>query len=200
LIHLTRRGRPRQTADVPIKFKPYIADLVTIDSLAKERGMERPAIVRMLISEALTERRLRAAGKDEARHVALLAQKEAMVEALAPFAENLKSISSDLRRVEGRIAKEFNQTDRRLNFLILCARFIVFEVFVCRQLMRDYIHTVYVKFVKSIDKPVSTIAANFEKRVQKYKAEAAGKLDELTNLSVNDLHAMTDEDQGFRYE
>lgn len=200
MIHLTRRGRPRQTADVPIKFKPYIADLVTIDSLAKERGMERPAIVRMLISEALTERRLRAAGKDEARHVALLAQKEAMVEALAPFAENLKSISSDLRRVEGRIAKEFNQTDRRLNFLILCARFIVFEVFVCRQLMRDYIHTVYVKFVKSIDKPVSTIAANFEKRVQKYKAEAAGKLDELTNLSVNDLHAMTDEDQGFRYE
>lgn len=197
MSYLTRRGRPRQTADVPIKFKPYIADLVTIDSLAKERGMERPAIVRMLVSEALTERKLRAAGKDEARDVALLAQKEAMAEVLAPLAENLKSISSDLRRVEGRIAKEFNQADRRLDFLILCARFIVYEIFVCRQLMRDYVHTVYVKFVKSIDKPVKDIEANFEKRVQKYKAEASGVLNNLTASSVDQFHSLTEKSPGF---
>ena len=199
-MYLMRRGRKPKTADVPITFKPFRTDLVTIDSLAQAASVQRPEMVRKLVSEAIKQRNLKAIGKQEALDDVVQAQKKAMAQVLAPFAEKLNSISNDLRRVEGRIADEFTQAEKRLNFLVLCARFIVFEVFVCRQLLSDYVHTVYMKFVQSINKPLKDIEANFDRRVQKYKAEAAGALDDLSESSVDYLHAMTDESPGFRYE
>lgn len=195
---ITRRGKQPKTADIPIKFKPFRTDLVTIDSLAKAGSVERPAIVRMLVSEAIKHRNLKAIGKDEAMEDVVNAQKKAMADVLAPFMEKLNGVSTDLRRVEGRMADEFSQTDKRLNFLVLCARFIVFEIMICRLLLRDYIHTVYMKFVESVNKPKKDVEANFNSRLAAYKHEAAANLDKLTEAGVEAMHSLAERETGFR--
>ena len=194
---LTRRGRQPKTADIPITFKPFGQDFVAINSLAKAGSTQRPEIVRMLVSEALRERRLKAINKDEAMDAVVLAQKKAMAEVLAPFTEKLNTITSDLRRVEGRMATEFTQAEQRQSFLVTAVKCLVFEVFLCRQLLRDYVHTLHVRFVQSLDKPVKDIEANFNRRLQKYKAEVGELLDGLTDESVGDLHTMADTAPGF---
>jgi hypothetical protein len=195
---LTRRGRHPKTADIPIKFKPFRTDLITIDSLAKAGSVDRPAMVRMLVSEAIKNRNLKAVGKDEAMDEVVLAQKKAMADVLAPFMEKLNEVSTDLRRIEGRIVDEFSRAEKRQNFLVLCARFLVSELLICRLLLRDYVHTAYMKLVEGVGKPLKEVEANFNARVLKYKGEAEATLNDLTANTVNDLHSLADSTEGFR--
>ncbi len=194
---LTRRGRQPKTADIPIKFKPFRTDLVTIDSLAKAGSVDRPVIVRMLISEAIKNRNLKAVGKDEAMDAVVLAQKKVMADVMAPLMEKLNGVNTDLRRIERRISDEFSQAEKRQDFLVLCARFIVFEILICRLLLRDYVHTAYVKFVASVGKATKEVEANFQARMKAYKMEAGEKLDALTEQSVDDLHDLAETKTGF---
>lgn len=193
-----QKGKRRPTVStVPIKVKPFITDFSAIETLAKAQGKDRPEIVRMLISEALKARRLKSVGKDEVLDDVVVAQKKAMMEVIAPLMERLDGLGGQMNRIDGRVAEGFDHAGRRLSFLVLCIRFIVIEVLLCRLLMRDYIHTAYVKIVASSNKPTKDIEANFNSRVVAFKQEAEEKLDELTEQSVSDLHTLAESKSGF---
>jgi hypothetical protein len=195
---ISKQNKRATVSTVPIKVKPFIGDFAAIETLAKAQGKERPEIVRMLISEALKTRRLKSVGKDEALDDVVDNQKKAMLSVLAPVIEKLESVSGQVSRLEGRVADEFDQSGRRINFILLCSRFIVFEMIVCRMLLRDYVHTVYMKFVESVGKATKDVEQNFNARLASYKKEAAANLDELTETGAEALHSLAERKTGFR--
>lgn len=160
-------------------------------------GKGRPEVVRILVSEALKARRLKSIGRDETLDDVVNAQKKVVADVLIPVLEKLNSVGGQITRLEGRVADGFDHTGRRLNFIALCIRFIVTEVLLCRLLMRDYVHTAYVKFVASVGKPTKDIEYNFRARVAAYKMEAGEKLDELTEQSIGDLRSLAETKSGF---
>ncbi len=172
--------------------------MTTIDNIAKSLGKNRPEVVRFLVSEALKARRLKAVGKDETLDHIVDAQKKAVAAALGPIMEKLEGVSGQVRRLDGRVADEFNHTGRQLSFIVLCARFIVFEITICRLLLRDYVHTVYMKFVESVNKSTKDVEANFNSRLASYRQEAAANLDKLTEAGVEALHSLAERETGFR--
>jgi hypothetical protein len=192
------RSKKRATVStVPIKFKPFISDFNSIDNLAKSMGKDRPEVVRILVSEALKARRLKSVGRDETLEDVVMAQKKAMTDVLVPMLERLNRVEGQITRLEGRVADGFDHTGRRLGFIVLCIRFVVTEILLCRLLMRDYVHTAYVKFIASVGKPTKDIESNFRARVAAYKAEAGEKLDELTEQSIGDLYSLVETKPGF---
>lgn len=196
-MEISRSKRRVTVSTVPIKFKPFIQDFSAIDNLAKSTGKERPEVVRMLVSEALKARRLKAGGRDETFDDVVNVQKRAMADMLVPMLERLKSVEGQIARLDGRVTDGFDQTGRRLGFIVLCIRFVVTEILLCRLLMRDYVHTVYMKFIASVGKPTKDIESNFKARVAAYKTEAGEKLDELTEQSIGDLHSLAETKFGF---
>jgi hypothetical protein len=112
--------------------------------------------------------------------------------------EKVTDLESHLTRVEGRIAEEFSHAGTQRNFLVICARFVVTEVLICRLLLRDYVHTAYKKLVEGVGRPVKEVEANFHSRVLKYRAEAEATLNDLTEDTVKDLHDLADSEDGFR--
>jgi hypothetical protein len=111
--------------------------------------------------------------------------------------ERLDEILLKLERLDGRVhaadcraADEFERIFGQGKFLSLALRFVVTEVIVCRRLLRDYVYTFYKVFVGKVGKPVAEVEGNFERRVEKYRAEAGAVLDELTEVSVERLHKM----------
>lgn len=194
---ISKSKRRATVSNVPIKFKPFIQDFNTIDNLAKSLGKDRPEVVRILISEALKARRLKSVGRDETFDDVVNVQKRAMADALVPMLDRLKSVEGQITRLEGRVAEGFDHTGRRLGFIVLCIRFVVTEILLCRLLMRDYVHTVYMKFIASVGKPTKDIESNFRARVAAYKSEAGEKLDELTEQSIGDLHYLAGTKSGF---
>ncbi len=195
---VTKKRRKVNVSNVPIRFKPFKEDMPTIDNIAKSLGKERPEVVRFLVSEALKARRLKAVGKDETLDDIVDAQKKAVAAALSPVMEKLKGVSGQVTRLEGRVADEFDHAGRQLSFIVLCVRFIVTEVLICRLLLRDYVHTAYVKFVESAGKDAKTIEQNFNVRLSSYKKEAAANLDELTETGAEALHSLAERKTGFR--
>jgi hypothetical protein len=97
---LTKRGKQPKVADTPIKFKPFRTDLTMIDSLAAASGAGRPDIARMLISEAIKARNLKAVGKDESVEAVVRAQKQAMTEVLAPLLDRVNELGGHMTRFE----------------------------------------------------------------------------------------------------
>jgi hypothetical protein len=155
-------------------------------------------MIRFLVSEALKSRRLKAVGKDETLDHVVDAQKKAVASALGPVMEKLEGVSRQVTRLEGRVADEFDHAGKQLNFIVLCTRFIAFEVMICRLLLRDYVHTAYMKFVESVNKSTKDVEANFNSRLAAYKKEATANLDELTETGVEALHSLAERKTGFR--
>ena len=197
IMAISRSKKRATVSTVPIKFKPFIPDFNSIDTLAKSMGKDRPEVVRMLVSEALKARRLKSVGRDETLDDVVGAQKKAMADVLVPMLERLNSVEGQITRLEGRVADAFDHAGRRLSFIVLCIRFVVTEILLCRLLMRDYVHTAYVKFIASVGKPTKDIESNFRARVAAYKAEAEEKLDEMTEHSISDLHYLAETESGF---
>lgn len=187
-------------SNIPIRFKPFKEDMTFIDNIAKSMGKDRPEVVRFLVSEALKARRLKAVGKDETLDGIVDVQKKAVAAALTPLLEKLDSVSKQMDRMDGRVADSFDQTGRQLNFVVLCARFIVSELVICRLLLRDYVHTVYLKLVESVNKSTKDVEANFNTRMAAYKREAETRLDGLTEVGLEPLHTLADAKEGFRVE
>jgi hypothetical protein len=194
---LTRRKKAVTVSDVPIQFKPFRSDYNEIANLAKAWGKGQPEVARELISEALKARRLKAVGHDETTHAVVLAQKGAMGEVIAPVRSEIKELREMVERVESRIASEFDHAGRQTKFLIRAVRFIVFEIIICRLLLRDYVHKVYKVFVDKSGQKVTEIERNFKVRLEAYRGEADAELDALTEASVVRLHALAAREGAF---
>lgn len=190
---LIKKKKTPTVADIPIKFRPYRRDFEVIDSIAKAEGKDRPDIVRIIVSDWIRNRNLKAVGKDETLDAVVSAQKNAMNEALTPLFEMIGGLEKNMRRMEGRFTDEFDHSQRQLKFISLCARFIVKEVLICRLLLRDYVHTIYRIFVEKVtDRPAKELEKNFNARVELFSADADQKLEALTETTLGDLHDLAE--------
>jgi adenylate kinase family enzyme len=180
-------------AESPVKVKLYRVDDSQVKSLSAAWGKTKAQVSRELISEALKARRLKSVGKDETTDAILIVQKKAMKEVLEPLVEEVGKVKDILVRIEGRLVEEFDGAGRQQNFMIMCLRFLVFEVIICRILLRDYVHTAYKVFVESVGKSTKDIERNFNLRLDNYKKEANTTLDILSEKGAGRLHRLADE-------
>lgn len=196
-MSIRTRKKPVTLSNIPINFKPFITDHTDITRMANATGKSQPTIARELISEALKARRLKAVGKDETTDAVVIAQKAAMADVIAPIVEELKSIRAMVHDVDVRVADEFAHAEVHTNFLMQGVKFIIFEVIICRILLRDYVHTVYKLFAEKVGRPVTDIEKNFKNRMVNYRKEAERELSDLTVKSADRLHQLADHEGGF---
>jgi hypothetical protein len=190
---IIKRKKTASVAEIPIKVKLFRADDTQIKNLSTTLGKTKAEVTRTLVAEALKARRLQAVGKDETSFSVKEIQKKAMSEVLEPLVEEVGKVKDILVRIEGRLVEEFDQAGRQQNFAIMCLRFLVFEVIICRTLLRDYVHTAYKVFVESVGKPTKDIERNFNLRLDNYKKEANTTLDILSEKGAGRLHRLADE-------
>lgn len=194
---LYQRKRTPRVSEIPIKVKPFIGDHKEIMNLSTASGESQAGIARGLIAEALKARRMKAIGKDEMSREVVAVQKKAMYQSQEEVRDDLAEIKAKLEEIHGRVhaadsrvADEFERAREQTGFVILALRFVVTEVIICRHLLRDYVHTFYKYFVEKWKRPLAEVEGNFEARVNRYRAEAEGRLDELSEISVGRLHEM----------
>ncbi|MGE0133447.1 MAG: hypothetical protein AB7U82_35675 [Blastocatellales bacterium] len=97
---MPRKGRPRLVSSKASGTKLFVDDLREVVKLAQvERGGTVSDVIRELVHEALTLRRLKAMGRDAAEEPLRRIQQQAVSEGISPLEQEIKEIKAALAKL-----------------------------------------------------------------------------------------------------